>query len=681
LNKKLERLLPANLRELPVVPADPPSTCDDKELPYDRMPPGQFEKFCCELLQEEFKREDSSIKIIKIEPLAGSGHGQYGADIFVEKSNGNGTWFALYEVKRVKGFDKTDYKKALERFVARLPQWKLNIKEFTVLSSELLQSALIAEWKSGTSRTLAPNIELDIWSSWQLNEKVKHHPALVFKYFHRAWVEILFGKEGLAHFEKYGYYEFEESASWVNYMEPSQGEYADLFTVQNEHIKIQGFLPSLTKDSASCYVELRNGRFSHVMVTLNHRQLVNTYFQGYETPLDSGERKFLQEIFDQKGLWICDLGNCRITLSQPEAECLCDALDAFHKAYEGRLKDREETWKSRHFSLVTGMGSAVPLLMVKRRLLNLLREFACAHDAFDTNTGWSIFDASGAGLKVFTQKESAKYDAGYHVFIRPYRADSWFQDFSRPDDEVLLAWIPPSDMDLRRYDRKIGLRYYWDALTTFNWLKDELIPRALYWQQLQQKKSPSLLKRIIGAERGYDAFQKAFVIEDYVSTYSYLSKNVDDILNISTAEQLLSLVMRMRSHFAGHDGGIFVSEHDYRNLFEALGAILKFNNGVHFGYLYGNLNYLKADDMSSLIDAVFHHAGTFKKWCTNSFRLDCVMRCFISVLKTNTSNIDSIHISGIANLLLPLIAQMERLELLDRQIKRLGPEISGVKVR
>ena len=209
-------------------------------------------------------------------------------------------------------------------------------------------------------------------------------------------------------------------------------------------------------------------------------------------------------------------------------------------------------------------------------------------------------------------------------------------------------------MDLRRYDGKIGLRYYWDALTTFNWLKDELIPRALYWQQLQQKKSASLLKRIIGAERGYDAFRKAFVIEDYVSTYSYLSKNDDDILNISTAEQLLPLVERMRSHFASHRG-IFVSEHDYRNLFEALGAILKFANGVHFKYLHGNLNYLKADNMSSLIDAVFHHASTFNKWCTNSFLLDCVMRCFISVLETNTSNMDSIHISGIAKLLLPLI--------------------------
>src|SRR4030095_869535 len=137
--------------------------------------------------------------------------------------------------------------------------------------------------------------------------------------------------------------------------------------------------------------------------------------------LGAGERKFLQEFFDQKGLWICDLGNCRITLAQPEAECLCDAFDAFHKAYERRLKDREETWKSKHFSLVSGMGSAVPLLEVKRGLLKLLREFADAHDAFDTDTEWSIFDASGNGLKIFTQTKSAKYDAGYHAFVRPYR--------------------------------------------------------------------------------------------------------------------------------------------------------------------------------------------------------------------------------------------------------------------
>jgi hypothetical protein len=305
-----------------------------------------------------------------------------------------------------------------------------------------------------------------------------------------------------------------------------------------------------------------------------------------------------------------------------------------------------------------------------------LRKIADAHDAFNTDTEWSIFDPTGTWLKIFTQKESAKYDAGYHVLIRPYRADNrWFRDFTRPDDEVLLAWIPPSDMSLRWYDGKFGLRYHWDALTTFNWLKDELIPRALYWQQLQQKRCARLLKRIIDPYRGYDAFRKAFNIEDYVFTGLYLSKTDDDILNISTAEQLLSWVRRMQSHFSCHQSGIFVSEHDYRNLFEALGTILKFTNGDDFRYLHGNLNYLKADNMSSLIDAVFHYAGTCNKWCTNSFLLDCVMRCFICALETNTSNMDSIHISGIAKLLLPLIVQMERSELLDRQIKRLGPEI------
>src|SRR5262245_455995 len=104
-------------------------------------------------------------------------------------------------------------------------------------------------------------------------------------------------------------------------------------------------------------------------------------------------------------------------------------------------------------------------------------------------------------------------------------------------------------------------------------------------------------------------------------------------------------------------------------------ALLEYANSSIALYLYGNLNYLEADNMSSLIDAVFHHAGTFNKWCTNSFKLDCVMRCFICVLKTNASNIDSIHISGIAKLLLPLMVQTERSELLARQIKRLGPEI------
>ncbi|TNZ17208.1 hypothetical protein CGK53_24120, partial [Vibrio parahaemolyticus] len=69
-------------------------------------------------------------------------------------------------------------------------------------------------------------------------------PELVFKYFHESWVKSFWGEAALWHIQKYGIFRFEESASWVGYKKIEEEIYEDFFSYKNDHVRIQGFLPS-----------------------------------------------------------------------------------------------------------------------------------------------------------------------------------------------------------------------------------------------------------------------------------------------------------------------------------------------------------------------------------------------------------------------------------------------------
>lgn len=678
MNKKLKEILPEHLRNIEISRDQPPATRDASRLPYDELPPGEFELFCCDLLSREFSAEDSSGEILTIEPLAGDGQSQFGADIFCQRRHNGHLSNELFEVKRVRKFNVRNFREAVERFVENRNRWGFQVKRFTMITSERVPSEVISSWKSGELQKILGDVEIDIWSGWSLDKCIERHPSLVFKYFHPVWTERLFGTQAREHYEKYGIYEFRDAASWENYDKPYEIEMGDTFIVQNDHVKIYAFLPSKKSGSASCSVELRNGRFSHVVITLSDRKLVNTYFQGYAAPPSSGERIFLTEMFDKKDYWICDLGNCRIIVSQEEADCLCSAFDSFYRAYERRLLDREALWKCRDFSLQEGLGEAIPLIEITRGMWNLLREFAKEHDAFETQGEWSMFDAGGHGLKVFTDKTDDEYQAGYHVFINPRRVDRWLQDFSRADDKVLLIWEPPTKFGISEFGEQIGRRHYWDAQTTFDWLTNELIPYALYWnrQRQSQNERASLLRKLKRHDRDFETFKKEFSKsrESFVYIYSYRREDRLDINGVSSREEMLSIAYEIQRTFHGRHKGVFLTEIEYRDLYGALAVVLKHAKPKYFGYLHGNLNYLHADDLPSLVDAVLEHARTEVGDCTNSFKLDCAMRSFISAIEDAVTPIAADEIELVKMKLHSVWKIIERIKILDRQKERLGPE-------
>ncbi|AOI88386.1 hypothetical protein NUV26_23000 [Burkholderia pseudomultivorans] len=671
MNDNLRNLIPDALKNVKLSRVSPPPTRDTKQLPYGSLDAGQFELFCCELLSRTIDRDGMRFRIIRIEPLAGDGKKQYGADIFVERANSEESWVELFEVKRVERFDRSVFRTAVDRFADNREKWGYDIRKFVVISSERLDADLIIDMKSHMDRHPVPGVVIDIWSATKLDQMLSGCESLVFKYFHPAWTEILFGEKAREHYEKYGIYEFDESASWVNYDGPSEVEIGDAVTIQNDHVKIHGFLPTLRSVSASCLVELRNGRFSHVLMTLNHRDLVGRYFVNPGAPLDNDLRDFLLPYYGEPSMWFCDIGNCRLKISEAEARDLCNAFDRFAARYMKRLQAHEASWRSEEFSVYEGIGYSVPLMTVKRGLWRLLLAFADAHDVFETDTEWSMFESSGtAYLKVMTRQQSERFDPGFHVFIRPTKANPLYQSFDYPDTDVLLAWCPPQDLGLDQFEGKVGPRYYWDVATTYEWMVDELIPAALKWDQSRQHQP--VRWQIFKPRRSKSRNRpETFDIDNYIRSCRH--GKIENTGEIDTVEKLLAAARRLQSFFSSRRRTVYVSKENYKLAFSALGTIMKHSSCDDFGYLHGNLGYLRdVHDMPSLTQAVVEHAATWNDYCANNFKMDCLFRCFNAVLDSGTCRLNAVEIQDVAKQLDRLLQLMRQVKLLDRQQKRLA---------
>lgn len=276
--------LPNYIKNIEIEKFRAPATDLEKELPFGLLEPHIFEKFCCDLIYSRVEQELDD-DITDVLPIGISGQKQYGADIFVKNNGRTRGNYSLYEVKRVKSYTISEYRKTIERFLDNYDKWGFDIAEFNLFVSEDISAEEIALWQSEAAKMSVKSISYRIIPASTLNKWVKSFPELVYKYFHAAWTEMLFGKAAIWHIENYGIWRYDEPATWNGYKEPTKNLFGDSLSYINDHVKIHAFLPSLEKNSASCYIEFRNGRFSHVMITLNHKQLVKSFFVAAKIPV------------------------------------------------------------------------------------------------------------------------------------------------------------------------------------------------------------------------------------------------------------------------------------------------------------------------------------------------------------------------------------------------------------
>ncbi|NOJ08300.1 hypothetical protein [Vibrio splendidus] len=671
--------LPEYLEFAEVIKCQAPTVDKPDRLPFNLMDPKMFECFCCDLIDYmmSYKLRRSIFKVL---PIGTIGQKQYGADIFVENIEGARTTYSLYEVKRVKNYNFSEYKRTVARFLKNHESWGIPIDKFTLLVAEDISAESIALWKREAQKLSELKIEYEVVSISELNKWVRDFPELAFKYFHESWVESFWGEAALWHIKKYGIFRFEESASWVGYKDIEKEIYEDFFSYKNDHVRIQGFLPSRGKNNLSCFVEFRNGKFSHVMITLNEQQLLERYFVGCEIPQGEFEHPYLiKNSIGEGDSFFCDIGNSRVLISSEEAFAFQDAMQLFKNEYVSRILKIEEVWRSSRFITYEYKGNDIPLLSIKRSLWGAIKSFARENDAFETDGVWSVFDSGSDWLKIYTKTTNKKMEMGYHAFIKPRAKVSFHSNFTMPDNDVILVWSPPGELLVNDFDGDMGPRYYWDAKTSHDWLVNELIPCVLKWAHEPQTRSrQSLVQRTLSrlsnlgskpnnSEYDPGAYNPEFYLDSFCR--QDISKQLD---TASSLEDMLGAINELQ-HFFACTNRLYIDLKSYRVLYLNLAELLSRTdmNERGFGYVRSNLNYLDAKDYQDLIRLLREHAYEAQTGCTNTFKLDCLLRCYQSCLRDEKCHLNEVEVNSILSELKPVFKLMNERSLLERQLDRL----------
>lgn len=639
----------------------PPATKSENRLPFDNLEPKDFEFFCCELVAK-LMTVDPQSKVDQIMPIGEAGQKQLGADIFAKEIFEGELIFTLYEVKRVKDYSKTDFVETLNRFTNNYEEWQISPKRFFLFVSRNVSAENISEWESIAGRKLAEGIEFRIIPPGEINSLVKKFPELVYKYFHKAWIEIFWGERGLWHLENYGIFNFEESTRWDNYEGIDEWEFEGTYSRINDHVFLHAFLPSFKENNCSCSIELRNGRFSHVHLTISHNQLINTYFNEINAPIDE-RTSFLFK--DEEGVF-CQIGNCMVKVSKNEASSICDVFDKLFENYSNKVLEIESLWRIREFEASRDFASDVPLIKIKRSLWSLLLEYANAHTIQDGNAPQNLFMFNRHIVQVYSSRENENMDVGFHAIIKPALTERFLYNYRVPDNEVVVVWQAPSRSYVADVE-KVGPRFYWDALTTYEWLNTEMIPNALSWWNSKSLKD-NFWKRLFRAPRTIFILQE-YEPKDYILKDYHLNNSEN---TVTTVGQLKELSCDLQSFFHTAKNKIFLEQVCYKKLCLVLLKILEHSEFDDFRYVYGNMNYLKAENMSEFISAVKEHAETNATGWGNNFRIDCILRNIQVILRDGKVHLNDYEASQLSNDLECLIKPMHDVQMLLRQKERIN---------
>ncbi len=654
-------LLPEYLENHQIKKYQAPTTSAEYRLPFNRLSFKTFEHFCCELVYRRTEREEQS-HVSMVWPIGISGEDQGGADIFVQKTSGRSVLYELYEVKRVEEYTLGHYKKAVRRFLDAYESWGLDIKHFWLLVAAEISKTEISLWTHEAQKLSERDITYKIVPIDELNEWTRSFPGLVNRFFHSAWVEQLFGEEAAFHLKRYGEYYFEKNPRWLKYKEQEEREDNDHFVHKNNDVKLEAYLPSFRENSASCCVEFRNSRFGYVQMTLSHLQMLDSLFQGVNTPLSSKQRPFLMKLFNDDA-FICDVGNCRIHISENEARSLCTAIDALWKRYIQGVSAIEKLWRSEGFPSRRAEKAGICLMEIKRTLWAVLLKFTDAHCVFDHKGEWGIFDQRRRTICVLTLDKNSDLDQGYHVFIEPKQVDSLFKDYAHPDDDVALFWQAPGTQTLDDFQGKTGPRYYWDALYTHNWLRDKLIPAALEWFE-----SRKVVRKILSVKKRKTSFQ--YQAEDYLKS-SYRAEDAYFSRPSKTVAGLLKISETLQIFFSHHLSGFSIDTQGLKDLYNVLEKVLAHVECDHYQYIAGNLyDFPKVDSMEELRCALSKYAKNQTGGRADEAQVSRILACIGSSLREGPSSLNDSEAEHLLEKLQPFTQLMEEQNLLERQLKR-----------
>ncbi|MCY7806077.1 hypothetical protein MOC47_18965 [Bacillus spizizenii] len=433
------------------------------------------------------------------------------------------------------------------------------------------------------------------------------------------------------------------------------------FKQSTDRIKLEAFLPSYPEREGSCLITFRSLKIRECMITMNHKQIMKELFQGlYTDPVHKLRHFIVGNDISNKNVYFIQLGNNRFPVTISELKQLCKLVDSFSEYYLNAYKEIEKKVGTFFFNR-SPFSSKYRLMKVSRKLWNLMIEFANNHDYENGDTRWHIFDKNRFYIKIYSKRETNRFDEGFHALLEPEQDENFINQLKEPDNYLWIVWEPYKLMDYTNSLDNINERKIWDALTVYEWLTTEFIPWVVYTNSSNTKKL-FINKKTNGKQ--YNDFTKEFNIDNFISSGKI--RSTFEFERLQNQQQLLKVVDDLQMFFNSYSGSIVFKKDHFKDLFEALALIIKRSDEIDYKYINSKLSFTNGETKDQIYFEIKSYIPKIEYSIKSGFFIDNILRCFVVILRDYTSYLNKSEIKMIINCLKPFINRKNLIDVIQR---------------
>ncbi|MDT7517012.1 hypothetical protein [Rhodoferax mekongensis] len=441
-------------------------------------------------------------------------------------------------------------------------------------------TALANEWKQCAKRLADHHIEGQLWDGAEIQTKLRHRPDIV---------EELFG-EGIS--ESFCLRTLQVPAEPPKNVFATKriAQYDRTLTLQNVSVSCEVFLPCNREMDTGAIFSFSRRELSGISIAIQGKELVQWMQWRAHAPFDQ-KRPYASAIPGDKSQVVLMANSARVTLNLEELEHLDWVLQAAWSRFYTTLDDYLTRYRCHRFKRHSGSRGPLALISVERGLWRAMLAFAQEHDVAKGDSPWHIFDGAHGCLKVYTEKNTDRFDRGYHVILNAYETGGIWLPW---ESSITIGWEIPCDFGKAS---DISPRRAWDASFTHDWLLEELIPAVLRWSGVRrQKEKPK--SWIWGSGTDEPHLDAAIDVSQFAT-----SNATELVLRVVPEDQdgLKHCVEGLQAHFHGRRSVALIEPSLEKAVLIAIERVLTFVKLPYEGYLRGVLNILDSDGLQDAI--------------------------------------------------------------------------------
>lgn len=277
----------------------------------------------------------------------------------------------------------------------------------------------------------------------------------------------------------------DEKYDFENIEETYERDNEQIFKKYTNRIGLEAIMPKYNNPETRCIFYFRTLKVRDCMMILNNKTILTELFSGLHTDSGHGARSFIvfeksfegeiENTSDIENAFI-HIGNNKLKLCSDDINKFCQVIDAYADKYIEFIHNIENILMTHKYPLSKRKNN-YKLLKITHEQWKQLIDFGFKHDVDKGNSEWHIFDSNRYYIKVYTNRQTRRYDVGYHAFFNGEQDEDVVLYPELSSNDICITWELVEELSNKKVEY-ISEMKSWNAEIAYEWLVNELIPKA-----------------------------------------------------------------------------------------------------------------------------------------------------------------------------------------------------------